>query len=330
MRLSRGSPGRARSGRRAVATVLIGSMGFLAVAGCSSNPLVTEGTGVWPLTGLEGYPGDEAPTIAVVKIDDSAAGRPQVGIGQADLVVQELVEGGTTRIAAMFQSDIPDELVGPVRSFRSSDIGIVAPTEGVLVASGGAPSPAEDLQEAGIEVRGESTPGFERVDTRVSPYNLAVDVGQVQADVEQRQPDGPILPFEALPAELVGKPADSLTVSYPAVTNTWAYDADGGSWRRTDVDGDDYAFTSVLVLSVDVVDAGYTDVTGAPVPISVTEGEGEGLLVTGAASYPVTWRKGAAEDPWELMGADGSPVPVPPGRTWMSLIPAERGSVRAN
>ena len=47
-----------------------------------------------------------APAV-VVKIDNMDAARPQTGINQADVVYEEMVEGGLTRLAAVFQSQYP-------------------------------------------------------------------------------------------------------------------------------------------------------------------------------------------------------------------------------
>ena len=59
-----------------------------------------------------------------VKIDNYPAGRPQSGLDKADIIFEEPVEGGITRYAAVFQcQDAP--LIGPVRSARNIDIGIL-------------------------------------------------------------------------------------------------------------------------------------------------------------------------------------------------------------
>ena len=76
--------------------------------------------------------------------------RPQVGLSDADLVTEELVEGGITRLAVSYYQTIPEN-VGPVRSMRATDIGIVQPLKATLVASGGAPpSRPTGSGEAGI------------------------------------------------------------------------------------------------------------------------------------------------------------------------------------
>ena len=73
------------------------------------------------LTGLPGTVPDRP--AAVVKIDNGGPARPQTGLNAADIVVEEEVEGGITRFAAVFHST--PSVVGPVRSGRTTDIGII-------------------------------------------------------------------------------------------------------------------------------------------------------------------------------------------------------------
>ena len=94
---------------------------------------VPEEPQTWPLTGIE-VDGDGSAEarhpVLVTKMDNTPSSSPQLGLSHADLVVEELVEGGITRLAAFFYSDIPGT-VGPVRSMRASDIGIVTPVAGL-------------------------------------------------------------------------------------------------------------------------------------------------------------------------------------------------------
>ena len=55
------------------------------------------------LSGREGSDGE----ILVVKIDDTTQAHPQIGLEDADVVYIEQVEGGLTRLAAVFSSVIP-------------------------------------------------------------------------------------------------------------------------------------------------------------------------------------------------------------------------------
>jgi hypothetical protein len=75
--------------------------------------------------------------ILVVKIDDTRSARPQIGLEDADLVYIEQVEGGLTRLAAIYSSVIPQN-IGPVRSARISDIDILSQYGKVVFAYSGA------------------------------------------------------------------------------------------------------------------------------------------------------------------------------------------------
>src|SRR5918995_2143147 len=92
---------------------------------------------LWPLTGERVNGSTPKHPVLVAKIDNTASSKPQVGLKKADLVTEELVEGGMTRLAVFFYRHLP-EVAGPVRSMRASDIGIVKPAHAVIAASGAA------------------------------------------------------------------------------------------------------------------------------------------------------------------------------------------------
>ena len=77
--------------------------------------------GASPLSGL---PGGAGQPVVMVKIDNVGPARPHTNISKADLVYVEQVEGGLTRIAALYNSNFPSK-VGPVRSARISDLEIL-------------------------------------------------------------------------------------------------------------------------------------------------------------------------------------------------------------
>jgi hypothetical protein len=113
-----------------------------------------------PLTGVAG--GDAAklarPAL-ITKIDNAPNGRPQAGINQADVVFEEGVEGGITRLAVVFHSQDADE-VGPVRSARTTDILIASALNKPLFAWSGSNADfvklvrAAPLVDVGVDVKG--------------------------------------------------------------------------------------------------------------------------------------------------------------------------------
>ena len=98
-----------------------------------------------PLTGLRGGKGNR---LLVVKIDNTSPAHPQVGLEAADIGYIEQVEGGLTRLAAVFSSTLPST-VGPVRSARETDIDLFAQYGKVAYAfSGGQPAVVRELNSA--------------------------------------------------------------------------------------------------------------------------------------------------------------------------------------
>jgi hypothetical protein len=285
----------------------------------------------WPLTGLpatgEGSVQDHP--VLVAKVDNTSGSAPQVGLGSADLVVEEMVEGGVTRLAAFYYSNVPD-VVGPLRSMRASDIGIVSPVGASMVTSGAAAVTIRRLRDAGVSYyEEEGGTGFSRDSSRRAPYNLFADLDTV-ADEAAAAPGRPpdYLPFAASGKLRGGQAATSIHARFSSSrTTTWSYA--GGRYVNDDglaTDGDEFPTDTVLVLRVEVGDAGYRDPAGNPVPETKLVGRGEALLFHGGRLVRGTWAKKALDAPLQLRTGAGA-LDVPRGHTWIELVPASGGDV---
>lgn len=282
---------------------------------------------------LTGQTADKIPHrgALVVKVDNSASARPQVGLDQADLVVEELVEGGLTRLAVFFHSRLP-VVVGPVRSLRTSDIGIVAPTGGVLAASGGARVARRAVDAAGVDTVLPPNAAFSRDSARRAPYNLMLRPGSLGATLSEVDPPADYLPWgtTASPSP-AARAVRVATVRFsPGRTVTWRYDGRGGWSRTPNLAPADHDFVpdTVLVLRVRTRDAGYRDPAGNPVPETVFAGSGDALLLHAGSAVQGRWSKQGTSGPITLTDGGGAALRVPPGHTWIALVP-ERGSVSA-
>jgi len=332
-----------RTGATALALTLAAS---LVLAGCGDDKKDDEGDGpeaqpvagggalaqTWPLTGLD-VSGDESAAqthpVMVVKMDNTPSSAPQVGLDAADLVVEELVEGGSTRLAAFYFSDIPDE-VGPVRSMRASDIGIVAPVDGTMVTSGAAAVTISRIEDAGIDYFAEGDEGFYRDDSRHAPYNLMADLQETtdaaSGDEEARPVD--YLPWgdaEELPS---GQPAKSIAATFSGGhTTSWRFEGGGYVNDNSYADPDaQFPADTIVVLRVEVGDAGYTDPAGNPVPETKLEGTGPAMVFHDGRLVRGTWSKKDLDSPIELSTQAGELI-VPSGHTWIELIPVDGGNV---
>jgi hypothetical protein len=304
----------------------------------TSAPLVLS---IYPLTGV-GAPdaavsGDHA--AVVVKIDNGINSRPQTGVASADIVFEEEVEG-VTRLASVFHSVLP-EVVGNVRSGRSSDVDIVAQLSKPLLAwSGGNPivtRQIHDAQSAGLLTDASvnvATAAYYRSDDRKQPYNLYVHPGQL-FDLTGTQEQGPPAPVFNYRADGASLPAGAIPVagvtivftSFARVTYVW--DAERQAWDRFQIDNQNDLPTSAFVDSdgpqvapenVVVLKTPYgISAADKSSPQAFTVGEGEAMVFTGGAMVPGRWVRPDASQPVQLLDAAGAPIALTPGRTWVAL-----------
>jgi hypothetical protein len=298
----------------------------------ASNPDSTAGgqtlTQYWPLTGLK-VPSNKTATldhpVLVTKMDNTVSSSPQVGLSKADMVVEELVEGGLTRLAAFYYSDIPTN-VGPVRSMRASDISIV-PEGATVVTSGAAQITIKRINGAGIPWVTEGDAGVYRDTTRSAPYNLFARLSQISKGLKADEEPPAYLPWGTEADLPKGAKARTLTADFGAHSTTWQFR--GGRYVNTDsyaAQDDQFPAESVLVLRVKVGDAGYRDPAGYPVPETKFEGTGAALLFHGGRVVRGTWSKDGLTGAIEL-ATKGGELTVPAGRVWVELVPADNGDV---
>ena len=282
-----------------------------------------------PLTGLPLASRPKHPIIGV-KIDNSANSAPQVGVSSADMVVEELVEGGITRLAAFYLTHVPAK-VGPVRSMRATDIGVVQPLHGVLVASGGAPVTVKRVHDADITTYTEGAKGFYRDESRSAPYNLFNRLPELAGSLKppSKGPES-YLPFGSSSDFPKGRPASGLTAKFSGGSST-SFQFRNGKYVNTDSNaqsGDGFTPDTVLVLRVPVGDAGYRDPAGNPVPETKFTGTGHAMVFHGGRLVQGTWSKDGYDAPVRLK-ARGKDLELPAGKVWIELVPAEGGFTQA-
>lgn len=282
-----------------------------------------------PLTGTE--PAPAAPLVAI-KVDNAPLARPfHRGLEAASVVYHELVEGGATRFLALY-SQPPTVEVGPIRSFRESDIhllvqhgraavGYSGANDGVL-ASIRAADAAGQLLDIGYDVRPELYRIGERRSDAKNFYAVPLKMAQTAAGATPAKDVGwtfdPAPRPDAAPgtaAQVVFSDRTTVEVRYDAASARYAIVE-----RGTAILGATPA--NVLVMQVPVVGSQYRDVTGAVTPFTGTLGTGvvdvlrDGVRVTGR------WERPTLESGTRLLDPAGAPIALKPGPTWVLLQPA--------
>jgi hypothetical protein len=346
-------PVRRRRHRLAVSTA---ALAVLALTGCStgstppSDVTAQAGIGVdktavptpavlatWPLTGVVAQGAMPQRPALAVKIENSREARPQTGLEQTDMVWEEVVEGGITRFVAVFHSQEPKE-VGPVRSVRPMDPKIVGPLKGLIAFSGGQRQFVALLPAAGLQIfsQDQGAAGFYRKKgVGPAPHNVYGTPATWWAAADATHRAAPPQQFvhartaAQATAAVSGTATGALNLTMSGYSHpAWSWDAASGTWLRSEGTtasvsraGVRLSATNVVVLRVKLVDTGTKDPAGNPVPETVLEGSGEALVATGGKTVKATWTKGDQLAPVTLTGADGAPVTLAPGNTWVEMVP---------
>jgi hypothetical protein len=307
----------------------------------SATPSPTPQPVLWPLTGGRTSHLVDRPALAV-KIENSIDARPQTGLNAADMVWEEVVEGGITRFVAVYQSTLPPA-VGPVRSVRPMDPRIAGPLHGVLAFSGGQQVYISAASRTGLQVLSNDAgaAGFYRTSSRPAPHNVYASPAKLLAQADSRHRAAPPPQFLFAPtaaqatAVAAGKPATALHLTMSGVSSPrWAWSATAHRWLRaeytTPAVGTDHqrlAAANVVVLRVKVVNTSARDPAGNPVPETLLAGTGPALVASGGHTVAATWTKASVTAPVQLTGAGGAPVLLAPGTTWIELVPTGTGAV---
>ena len=289
-----------------------------------------------PLTGLPVADDATAKRPALIlKIDNSDGGscegtaRPQIGLNQADIVIEELVEG-ITRFMAIFQSNIP-ETVGPIRSARSSDVDLITAFKKPMFGwSGNNPSVGVDLSRiknsfvnVGYDSQWSSR-YFRETKGRCAPHNLFASPKELYEAAPDAQTPDPPFSFrpvgQGLPAGM-GLPTTgvNLTMGYPVEFNLNTITK---QWERTQK-GTQHLDADGKVITVDNVVVLMTTYKQSSTPGSlqaVSVGKGRAIVYTDGKVVEGEWTRPFPESPWSITtGDDAKPVQLTPGRTWVYL-----------
>jgi len=289
---------------------------------------------------LNGLPGSNN-EIIVVKIDDTRQARPQTGIEDADVVYIEQVEGGATRIAALYSSKYP-EVVGPIRSARISDIEIFAQYGKFGFAYSGAQQRltsvinASNIFNMSAERFGYYEPYF-RDDTRYAPVNLylypnlllekahAKDIYFEKA-TKSGWVFGPIGGTEKGGREVLGVdfswPAVKYGADWDKVSKKWLIRQNGEP--KMAKSGIQLGADTLVVQLVAITDSEYGDKFGGVTPHSATIGSGKALIFRGGKVFNAIWDRPTATETTTWKDATGADIPFATGQIWIALLDQER------
>lgn len=330
-----GVPTRLRRGPLIALAVLL-----VAVLGVVTWVLVSDGDSEdaaprpAPPPGESGQPGPEFAVppqppvpVTVVKIDNVEAARPQTGLDAADVVYVEPVEGGFTRLAAVYSSQLP-EVSGPVRSAREADVELLAQYgRPSLVFSGAAPEIEPVLAGSSATlVRQRDVPdGFFREPGRPAPHNLYARLPLLPRG--EGPGPGQVLPRGDPPSggrdvtdHVVDVGRDEYRFTFSPGSGRWLVALEGTP--VTSVGAGDVGAATVVVQRVEeTAGTAVEDASGSPSPVVRTVGTGQATVLRDGKLYAGTWSRPSPTEGTRFTTASGEALPLADGPVWVLLVP---------
>jgi hypothetical protein len=290
-----------------------------------------------PLTGTPA-PGGTVPARPAlgIKIGNYPGDRPSAGLNQADIVFEEPVEGAITRLLAVFQcQEAP--LVGDLRSARQPDVGILSQlSDPVFVHAGGidpvlALLAASPLTDKNLLLGANESAIIEQPG-RVAPYATFTSTQAGWGlDPTDTTPPAPIFHYSTtLPKGSVAGSGASVHIPFSSTSDvTWTWSPSTGTYLRsyagvpdTLIGGSQTAATDVVIMTVPTVIGPWVENSegGHEVEVSFT-GTGPVVVLRNGVAITGTWSRASMTQPATLTAANGVPITLQPGNSWVELAP---------
>ncbi len=340
--------------RRIVVGLALSMIALLAACGSSKDASSKKAPGP-PRSSLTGLVVADASVlkrpVLAIKVENSRPARPQSGLQYADIVYEELAEGGITRFVALYQSQ-DAKLVGPVRSARLVDADILLEYNAMLAYSGAHHVVQDYLKKSGIVLLSHGkigAPVFYRSKNRFAPHNLYTSTTGLwrakDASLGEPPPTDlfrfveqpPLLPSPP-PSGSTVEPSPSSVSRGPSLaipfsgqqTSIWKYDTTldrylrwQGSRKHVLDDGGQVQARNVLVLFVRVGETRIVDAAGHNSPDVVVIGSGTLRLYRNGLRIDGRWSRNGPEGRTKMTDLQGRPLALAPGPTWVELVPTD-------
>jgi hypothetical protein len=282
----------------------------------SAGPLVSPFTGE-PVKSLQ--------RVLAVKIGNTVPERPATGLAKADIVYLLPVEGGLSRIMAIFSSHYP-RVVGPVRSAREDDLDLLRQFGRPAFAWSGAQPRLQGVvahYRHIVSLWAGTAGGFYRSLDRFEPYNLYARPRTLLGQA----PDASVahgIGFRFGPAPAGGRPRRSVSVSYPAASFRFTWSQAKGRWlvwmdgaRAGTTEAGQLSAPTVVIQRVVVGLSRFIEQGPMEPPKAETVGSGTALVLRNGEVFHARWSRPAAAGGTTFSTESGQPMTFARGPVWV-------------
>ena len=287
-----------------------------------------------PVKEIETFKGNDRP-IAVM-IDNHKAALPQGGLNNAYIVYEIIVEGGESRLMALFKGqDV--EKIGPVRSARHYFLDYALENDAIYVHYGWSPLAQSDISALGVNnINGisESEESFWRTKDKDAPHNVATSTDKIleianKKNYRTTSSKESVLNYVIDEVNLKdGIDANTIEIPYSTSNKVkYEYDSETKRYQRfskgieeTDWSTGEFITTKNIIITF----AGNTTLNdGENVGRQNLHniGELEGYYITNGKAIKITCEKSTRSAQTVYKDLDGNEINVNDGNTYIQICP---------
>lgn len=298
-----------------------------------ANPLTGE-----PLARAEA----EGLRPVAVMINNHRSAVPQIGVGSADILCEMLVEGGITRLMAVFADTAAIPELGSIRSGRHDYIDLAGGFDAIYVHIGASYLANDQFSSQGtahIDLHKYPDAYWRDPDwleDRGYEHSVKSTGARIQAAIEKagyrttvREGQKTAFSFRTFGdfAAADGDSAVQVTVPYSDYcTATFAYDQNAkvyqkGQFGKDHIDlatGQPLQFTNIILVMTRVV------VLSDGILKDAALEAGDGYYISGGQWQPISWKKGKTNDSFVFFDETGNELTVNPGKSYLGIVPDSR------
>ncbi|MDO4607644.1 MAG: DUF3048 domain-containing protein [Clostridia bacterium] len=266
--------------------------------------------------------------VAIMVNNVGVAQKVQTGLSKADIIYETEVEGGITRLMAVYQDITGLDKIGTVRSARYPYVDLALGHNAIYIHCGQDPTYCaphlKDINHLSIDTKSK---GAQRIANGLPSehtlYAVAGDLWEnisATFDVNNTNPT-PWASFSTDPVTLDGGAATTINVDFPQKDTNFTYDATTGLYTRLS-DGnqltDYYTQETTTVKNVFVL---MTSITNYPdgKHRKVELSGGDGFYFTNGTAKAIKWSKGGANAPIKFTDTNGAELQISAGNSWVCI-----------
>jgi len=277
------------------------------------------------------YKDSKVRPVAVMVDNDNGDARPHAGIEDAYLIYEITVEGGATRMMALF-SETETAKIGPVRSSRHYFLDYALEHDAIYTHFGWSPRAQSDIPALGVNnINGLFDNAFWRENKYVGDYHSAfTSIEKINNQIESKsyRTDVKKLPLSYADKdyELNGASVQTVSIPYASFYKVaYKYNAETKMYERY-INGSPHPIQSdakIEAKNIIVIEMSHFSLGDGSARINISDvGSGKGYFISGGEYIPISWSKPSREAKTEYKDENGNEILLNHGQTWIQIVPS--------